>query len=31
MKKIAEHAKRAHKIGRIPPDMMVKIKKAIKP
>ena len=30
MKKIAEHAKSAHKMGTIPPDMMVKIKKAIK-
>ena len=31
MKKIAEHAKSAHKMVTIPPDMMVKIKKAIKP
>ena len=30
MKKIAEHAKSAHKIETIPADLMVKIKKAIK-
>jgi predicted small metal-binding protein len=31
MKKIAEHAKTAHKIETVPADLMVKIKKAIKP
>jgi predicted small metal-binding protein len=31
MKKIVEHAKSAHNMVAIPPDMMVKIKKAIKP
>ncbi len=30
MKKIAEHAKTAHKIETIPADMMAKIKKVIK-
>ena len=30
MKKIAEHAKTVHKIGKIPPDMLAKVKKAIK-
>jgi len=30
MKKIADHAKSAHKIDTVPPDLMVKIKKAIK-
>ncbi len=28
--KIAEHAKSAHKIDKIPPDLMDKVKKAIK-
>lgn len=31
MKKIAEHAKSAHKIETVPADLMVKIKKTIKP
>ena len=30
MKKIAEHAKSAHKIDTVPADLMAKIKKAIK-
>jgi len=30
MKKIAEHAKTAHKMDPIPPDIMVKVKAAIK-
>jgi len=30
MKKIAEHAKAAHKMTTVPPDIMAKIKKAIK-
>ena len=30
MTKIAEHAKTAHKMDPIPPDMMVKVKAAIK-
>lgn len=30
MKKIADHAKSAHKIDIVPPDLMAKIKKAIK-
>ena len=30
MKKIAEHAKTAHKMETVPPDVMAKIKKAIK-
>ncbi len=30
MKKIADHAKAAHKIESIPADMMAKIKKAIR-
>jgi|APFre7841882793_1041355.scaffolds.fasta_scaffold57314_1 predicted small metal-binding protein len=30
MKKIAEHAKSAHKIDPVPADLMAKIKKAIK-
>ena len=30
MTKIAEHAKTAHKLDPIPPDMMVKVKAAIK-
>ncbi len=31
MKKIAEHAKTVHKIDQIPPDLLAKVKKAIKP
>jgi len=31
MKKIAEHAKAAHKIDPIPADLLTKVKKAIKP
>jgi len=31
MKKIAEHAKSVHKIDPPPPDLLAKIKKAIKP
>ena len=31
LKKIAEHAKTAHKIDPIPPDLMAKVKKAIRP
>jgi len=30
IKKIAEHAKTVHKMDLVPPDMMVKIKNAIK-
>ena len=30
MKKIAEHAKTTHKMDPIPPDIMVKVKAAIK-
>ncbi len=30
MKKIAEHAKTAHKMPMVPPDLMAKIKGAIK-
>lgn len=30
MKKIAEHAKSVHKMETVPPDVMGKIKKAIK-
>ena len=30
MKKIAEHAKTAHKMDPIPPDVMAKVKAAIK-
>lgn len=30
MTKIAEHAKTVHKIDKIPPDLMDKVKKAIK-
>ncbi len=30
IKKIAEHAKTAHKMDPIPPDIMVKVKAAIK-
>ncbi len=30
MKKIAEHAKTAHKMDPIPPDVMTKVKAAIK-
>ena len=30
MKKIAEHAKSVYKIDPVPPDLMAKIKKAIK-
>jgi len=30
MKKIAEHAKSAHKLDPIPPDVMAKVKAAIK-
>jgi predicted small metal-binding protein len=30
MKKIADHAKSAHKIDPVPPDLMAKIKKAVK-
>jgi predicted small metal-binding protein len=30
MKKIAAHAKTAHKMETVPPDIMAKIKKAIK-
>jgi predicted small metal-binding protein len=30
MKKIAEHAKSVHKIDPVPPDLIAKIKKAIK-
>ena len=30
MKKIAEHAKSVHKIDPVPPDLMAKIRKAIK-
>ena len=30
MKKIAEHAKNAHKMETVPPDIMAKIRKAIK-
>ena len=30
MQKIAEHAKSVHKIQNVPPDMMAKIKAAIK-
>ncbi len=30
MKKIAEHAKSAHGMDQVPPDVMAKIKKAIK-
>jgi predicted small metal-binding protein len=30
MKKIEDHAKSAHKIDTVPPDLMAKIKKAIK-
>lgn len=30
MKKIAEHASKAHKMKTIPPDVMAKVKKAIK-
>ena len=30
MKKIAEHASKAHNMKTIPPDMMEKVKKAIK-
>ncbi len=31
LKKIAEHAKTAHNMDPIPPDIMVKVKAAIKP
>jgi len=31
MKKIAEHAKTAHKMDPIPPETMAKVKAAIKP
>ena len=30
MQKIAEHAKSVHKIDPIPPDLLVKVKKALK-
>ena len=30
MKKIAEHARRAHNMKTIPPDMMENVKKAVK-
>jgi len=30
MKKIAEHARKAHNMETIPPDVMAKVKKAIK-
>ncbi|MDD1717996.1 MAG: DUF1059 domain-containing protein [Methanoregulaceae archaeon] len=30
LKKIAEHAKTAHKMAVVPPDMMMKIKNAIR-
>jgi len=30
MKKIAEHAKSAHRMENVPPDVMAKIKQAIK-
>jgi predicted small metal-binding protein len=30
LKKIAEHAKAAHKIDPIPPDLLAKVKKAIR-
>ena len=30
MKKIADHAKSAHKIDPVPPDLMAKIKKLLK-
>ena len=30
MQKIAEHAKTAHKIDPIPPDLLAKVKKAIR-
>ena len=30
LKKIAEHAKAVHKIDPIPPDLLAKVKKAIK-
>ncbi len=31
MKKIADHAKSVHMMDKVPPDVLVKIKKAIKP
>jgi predicted small metal-binding protein len=31
LKKIAEHAKAAHGIDPVPPDLLAKIKKAIRP